>query len=205
MKMNVNLEQCLELIGPQIAENGRVADESDQFSKDNYRLLAEQRVFSGMVPQEFGGSGVSYAEMAALLRNLAAYHPSTALSCSMHQHIVAANLYKHLHGQPGQAVLEKVGGSEAVLVSTHEGGQAVEQRTRGIRGAGDLVGPLDLSQNLLLTEHHGVEPAGHAEQMVNRLVDARHSTTPANASAGALSPLRSVRWTLAPAVGRAAR
>ena len=119
--MNVNLEQNLATIGPKIAENGLVADATDEFSRDNYRMLAEQGIFSGMVPREFGGAGVSYGDMSALLRRLASYHPSTALSCSMHQHIVAANLYKHLRGQPGQAVLEKVGGSEAILVSTGAG------------------------------------------------------------------------------------
>lgn len=36
----------------------------------------------------------------------------------MHQQLLSAALYNHRHGAPGQKVLEKVGASEAVLVST---------------------------------------------------------------------------------------
>ncbi|RDE18546.1 acyl-CoA dehydrogenase [Motiliproteus coralliicola] len=56
-----------------------------------------------------------------MLAQLATYHPSTALSCSMHQHIIAANRYNYLNGKPGQALLEKVAANELVLVSTGAG------------------------------------------------------------------------------------
>ena len=74
-----------------------------------------------MIPKDLGGQGAGYREICALLRQLAAYHPSTALSCSMHQHIIAANFYNHLHGKPGKALLEKVAAGELVLVSTGAG------------------------------------------------------------------------------------
>ncbi|MEH6593286.1 MAG: acyl-CoA dehydrogenase family protein [Halioglobus sp.] len=119
--MKVNVAESLHTIGQQLAENGVQADATDTFSRDNYGLLAEKRVFSAMVPTELGGSGLGYREMGLMLRELAGYHPSTALSCSMHQHIIAANLYKHLHGMPGQALLEKVASNELKLVSTGAG------------------------------------------------------------------------------------
>ena len=116
-----DMMNCLPVIGPEIAENGKVADETDTFSKANYQLLKENKIFSAMVPVEFGGAGKSHAEMCEFLRSLARYHPSTALSLSMHQHIVAANIYNHLNGRPGKAVLEKVGANELVLISTGAG------------------------------------------------------------------------------------
>lgn len=108
-------------IGPELAERGTAADESDRFSHENYQQLQALKVFSGLVPQELGGGGLDFKQMAEILRLIASYHPSTALSCSMHQHIVAANRYNHMNGRPGQALLEKVAGSEAILVSTGAG------------------------------------------------------------------------------------
>lgn len=115
------LDNILHAIGPAIAENGKRADETDQFAKENYQLMKEHRVFSAMVPAELGGGGQRYAEFCEFLRGLAKYHPSTALSLSMHSHIVAANVYNHLHGRPGKALLEKVAASELALISTGAG------------------------------------------------------------------------------------
>lgn len=120
-KENRSLCQVLAQIGAEIAANGAAADTADQFSVANYQLLKDHRMFSALVPQEFGGRGCSYSEMCDFLTRLAGYHPSTALSCAMHQHIVAANRYNHRNGKPGQAVLEKVGAKELALVSTGAG------------------------------------------------------------------------------------
>lgn len=115
------IEQALQDVAEAIAVNGREADASEQFSRDNYALLKEMKIFSAMVPSQFGGGDMSYGDMCNTLRQLAAHHPSTALACSMHQHIVAANRYNDAHGKPGQALLEKVAANELVLVSTGAG------------------------------------------------------------------------------------
>ena len=112
------LSAALKELGPRISEQGKAADLSDRFSHDNYELLRGIKLFSALIPAEFGGYGSDYGEMSKLLRQLASYHPSTALSCAMHQHIVAANRYNHINGRPGQALLEKVATNELVLIST---------------------------------------------------------------------------------------
>ena len=111
----------LDIVGEEIATCGTAADANEQFAHRSYELFKEHKLFSALVPEEFGGRGVGYAGMCDFLRQLAAYHPSSALSLSMHSHIVAANVYNHLHGKPGQALLEKVGASELALVSTGAG------------------------------------------------------------------------------------
>lgn len=115
------LQHHIAEIGPRIEENGLAADATDRVSHENYAMLKELRLFSALVPEDLGGYGLDYQDMCALLRQLAAYHPSTALSCSMHQHVVAANRYNHSKGRPGQALLEKVAAAELVLVSTGGG------------------------------------------------------------------------------------
>ncbi len=117
----VDTDALLALFGDAIAANGRIADETDQFPAENYQLLKQHKLFSAMVPAEFGGGGWDYPDMCRFLSALAGCHPSTALSLSMHQHIVAANRYNHLNGRPGQAVLEKVAANELALVSTGAG------------------------------------------------------------------------------------
>ncbi|NIB44700.1 acyl-CoA/acyl-ACP dehydrogenase [Pseudomaricurvus alkylphenolicus] len=121
MKMNVKPLESLENIAQMIADNGAAADATDIFSKDNYQLLAENRLFSAMIPVEHGGGGMAYGDMAALLRRLAQCHPSTALSFSMHQHIIAANVFKDKKGQGGGPMLQKVAANELKLVSTGAG------------------------------------------------------------------------------------
>jgi alkylation response protein AidB-like acyl-CoA dehydrogenase len=90
-----------------------------------------------------------------MLRELAHFCPSTALALSMHTHLVAAAVWRHLHGQPAAALLSKVAESQLVLVSTGaqdwlessgsavrvDGGYRVTAQKRFASGspAGDLI------------------------------------------------------------------
>lgn len=121
MSGRTNVLKTLETIGTTIAETGRAAEAELRFPIGNYQLLKEHRLFSALVPEELNGGGARYSEMCELLRRLAGYHPSTALSFSMHQHIIAANVFNYQHGKPGQAILEKVAANELALVSTGAG------------------------------------------------------------------------------------
>ncbi|WP_196139223.1 acyl-CoA dehydrogenase family protein [Aliikangiella sp. G2MR2-5] len=117
----LDLMTILDEIGPEIKRNGEESDPQDNFSLANYELLKTNKIFSAMVPGELGGGGCDYASMCQFLTGLSAYHPSTALSLSMHQHIIAANRFNYINGKPGKVLLEKVAASELVLVSTGAG------------------------------------------------------------------------------------
>jgi alkylation response protein AidB-like acyl-CoA dehydrogenase len=60
----------------------------------------------------------SHSEMCQILRTLAHYCSSTALAHSMHQHLVAATVWKFNHGQGGEPLLRKIATQQPVLVST---------------------------------------------------------------------------------------
>jgi alkylation response protein AidB-like acyl-CoA dehydrogenase len=107
--------------GPRFAERAPGHDRDGRFVSENYRELKEQRLFSAAVPAELGGGGAAYPEICSVLRELAHYCPATALALSMHTHLVAATVWRHRHGMPGEALLRKVAGAEVVLVSTGAG------------------------------------------------------------------------------------
>lgn len=114
----LDLQALVQIIGPRFAEGAAERDHDDAFVAAHYDVLKTHKVFSALVPADLGGGGVSHGAMCAFLRRLAHYCPSTALALSMHQHIVAAAVYHHRNGRPGQALLERVASAETVLIST---------------------------------------------------------------------------------------
>jgi alkylation response protein AidB-like acyl-CoA dehydrogenase len=116
--MTIDLETLAHEIGPGFARKAADEDVTGRFVADNYAVLRRRRVMSALVPAELGGGGARHSEMARFVRSLAGYCSSTALALSMHQHLVAANVFNHRNGKPGAKLLEKVAAGEIVLVST---------------------------------------------------------------------------------------
>jgi alkylation response protein AidB-like acyl-CoA dehydrogenase len=112
------LTAIIHEIGPAFAERSTEVDRSGAFVEENYRALKARKLFSAGVPSDLGGGGASHAELCEMIRALARYCPSTALSLSMHTHLVAAGVWRHQHGQPAAALLQRVADGERVLVST---------------------------------------------------------------------------------------
>lgn len=110
--------QSVRNLGPVFADRAAVHDLEASFVADNYADLKEHGFFSAGVPSELGGGGLTHAELCKLLRELAHHCGSTALALSMHQHLVAAAIWRYRRGQPGEALLRKVADNQAVLVST---------------------------------------------------------------------------------------
>jgi alkylation response protein AidB-like acyl-CoA dehydrogenase len=108
-------------LGEKFAGRAEAHDESDGFVSQNYASLKEERVFSAAIPEELGGGGASHREVSDMLRTLAQYCSSTALALSMHQHLVAATVWKYRHGQGGDAMLKNVAEKQLVLVNTGAG------------------------------------------------------------------------------------
>ena len=119
MTQTIDLSALGAELGPRFAQGVAERDAADTFVADHYDALKERKVFSALIPQDIaGGGGASYSAMAKFLRELAHSCPATALALSMHQHIVAANVYNHKNGRPGLKLLERVAGGQVVLIST---------------------------------------------------------------------------------------
>jgi alkylation response protein AidB-like acyl-CoA dehydrogenase len=108
----------IDELGPRFAERAERHDEGDEFVAENFADLKAAKLFSAAVPKELGGGGAAHSEMCSIVRTIAHYCPSTALSFSMHQHLVAAQVWNYRRGKPGQKLLERVAAQELVLIST---------------------------------------------------------------------------------------
>jgi alkylation response protein AidB-like acyl-CoA dehydrogenase len=118
----MNLQNILLELGPEIEKNGLAYDAENKFAEKNFGLLKERDVYKALVPAELGGGGVSYSDVCYFLKDLAKYCPSTSLTLSMHMHLVAVLVFKHLNGDASatktlSAVVEK----DLILLSTGGG------------------------------------------------------------------------------------
>lgn len=119
--MNTITEQWIAKvheIGPAFEARAAAHDDGDAFVADNYAALKQHGFFAAAVPGELGGGGLPHSGVCQVLRTLAHYCGSTALAHSMHQHLVAASVWKYRRGQGGEELLRRIAASQPVLVST---------------------------------------------------------------------------------------
>lgn len=100
------------------AEHTSKKDEKSEFVHENYSLLKTNEFFSLLVPEELGGAGVKYSQVCNIIREFGKSCGSTALAFSMHQHLVAATVWKYIHKGEGAPLLTNVADNQLVLVST---------------------------------------------------------------------------------------
>lgn len=102
-----------------LAANAARHDEADSFVADSYARLKAEGFFAAHVPAELGGGGADYAELAAVIRRLGSCCGSTALTYSMHSHLVAAAAWRWRHqNAPTDGLLRRVAAETLVLVSS---------------------------------------------------------------------------------------
>lgn len=114
----IDLTALMHEVGPEFDARAAEHDSNDSFVEENYETLKANKVFSALIPKEFGGGGFSHGEMCYMLHALAGYCSSTALCVSMHQHLIATMIWKYKQTGIGQETLEKIATNELVLVST---------------------------------------------------------------------------------------
>ena len=113
-----NWETLAHKIGKGFEKRASKYDKEGSFVFENYKQLKTHRFFSAMIPLELGGGGMSYPDMCNIIKTIAHYCASTALAFSMHQHLIAASVWKYKHKGLGKEMLEKVAKNQLVLIST---------------------------------------------------------------------------------------
>ncbi|MBT6144062.1 MAG: acyl-CoA/acyl-ACP dehydrogenase [Gemmatimonadetes bacterium] len=110
--------ELIHELGPTFEARAAGNDAEDRFVSENYADLKAHGLLAAAVPTELGGGGASHSQMCNTLRTIAQYCSSTGLANSMHQHLLAANIWKYRRGQGGEEMLRKVADVQPVLVST---------------------------------------------------------------------------------------
>ena len=105
-------------IAPELEEASTQHDADGSFVAGGYETLKRSRFFSALVPAHLGGGDASIEELCEAVRILAHGCPSTALSFSMHSHLVAATVWRARRAKPAEALLRRIAEEELVLVST---------------------------------------------------------------------------------------
>lgn len=103
---------------PRFAAAGDASDSSDAFVAANVSALAERHFLEALVPAELGGAGERHSSVADMLRRIAHACPSTALSMSMHHHLVAAAVWRWRRDRSTEPLLKRVASEHLLLVST---------------------------------------------------------------------------------------
>src|SRR2546428_1349191 len=134
-------------------------DADDTFVAENYAALKKAKLFSAPVPAELGGGGATYAEHCEIVRAIGRACGSTALSYSMHSHLLQALIWRHRHNAqpPAEPLLRRIAAEELVLVSSGgsdwvDGSGKLEKKNGGyVFNARKIFGSGGPSGDLLLT------------------------------------------------------
>ena len=106
-------------LGPSFAERADAHDADDSFVAENYAALKERGLITAGVPGELGGGDASHADLCAVVREIAHFCGSTALSFSMHTHNVATQALSWRAGNKApEAFLRRVAAEKLVIATS---------------------------------------------------------------------------------------
>ena len=118
ISVNYDLQYISDCLKNKLAENAERLDRKGVFVSENYQLIKQLEMCSALVPEELGGMGMDYSALCQVLKSMAKSCGSTALAFAMHQHLMAAAVWKYRHKNQGAEMLQKVAAKQLVLVST---------------------------------------------------------------------------------------
>ena len=105
-------------VGTDLQAGVAAYDRSGQIAVGAFDTLRATGLTSALAPADFGGGGASHGDMGQVLRELGRHDPATAVTLSMHSHLVATQVWRHNHGLDAEKVFRKVVDDRAILVST---------------------------------------------------------------------------------------
>lgn len=111
---SLEIDDLLPLLS---AESSRI-DGDDAFAAAGLRALAERGFPSALVPAELGGGSATHGDVCDALRRIAHASPSAALTLAMHQHLVAAAVWRWRRDGATAPFLTRVASEGLLLVST---------------------------------------------------------------------------------------
>ena len=93
-------ELASEFARAEIAPHARAWDETSHFPREIFAKLGEMGFLGVVIPEEYGGAGLSYREYVAIIEGLAAVEGGVALSVAAHNSLCTNHIF--LFGDEGQ-------------------------------------------------------------------------------------------------------
>lgn len=124
---------CEHHIRPHIME----WDESQTFPLDAMKKLGELGLLGVLVPQEYGGSGLTYDEYVTAITELGRVDPSVALSMAAHNSLCTGHILQHASEEQKRKYLPKLATGEWIgawgLTEANTGSDALRMKVTAKR------------------------------------------------------------------------
>ena len=118
-------------------------DESQFFPRDVFRRLGELGLMGVLVPEEYGGSGMGYAEYKAAIVELAKVCGSVGLSMAAHNSLCTGHILAFGNEQQKKKWLPRLASGEAIgawgLTEANTGSDASNMRCTAVREGDEWV------------------------------------------------------------------
>jgi alkylation response protein AidB-like acyl-CoA dehydrogenase len=142
-----SLKDCREMVRDfaqaEILPHVREWDEKAVFPKDVLRKLGELGLMGIIIPEEFGGAGLTYRHYVAILEELGAVEGGIALSVAAHNSLCTNHLYLFGSEEHKRTWLPRLAKGEVIgawgLTEPEAGSDAGGTKTTAVRGDGGWV------------------------------------------------------------------
>lgn len=156
----VSVEELRELVQEfarrEIAPHVRKWDEASVFPQEIFAKLGEMGLLGIMVPEEYGGAGLSYRHAIAAIEELAAVEPGIALSVAAHNSLCTGHILAFGSEAQRRQWLPRLASGQTMgawaLTEPESGSDAASLRTRARKVEGGWV----LSGSKAFTTHASV-------------------------------------------------
>lgn len=142
-----SLKECREMVREfaraEIAPHVRDWDEKAYFPKEIFRKLGGLGLMGILLPEPYGGSGLSYRHYAAILEELGAVEGGIALSVAAHNSLCTNHVFMFGTDETRRAWLPRLAGGEVIgawgLTEPEAGSDSGATRTTAVRDGKEWV------------------------------------------------------------------
>ncbi|MCP1252258.1 MULTISPECIES: acyl-CoA dehydrogenase family protein [Elizabethkingia] len=118
-------------------------DESQHFPKDLFHQLGEMGFMGIVVPEKYGGSGLSYDEYVAIVDEISQVDPSIGLSVAAHNSLCTNHIYEFANEEQRMKWLPQLASGKVIgawgLTEHNTGSDAGGMSTTAVRDGDDWV------------------------------------------------------------------
>jgi alkylation response protein AidB-like acyl-CoA dehydrogenase len=126
-------------------------DEAQEFPREVFRKLGELGFLGVLFPEEYGGSGMSYMDYAAIVEEISCVDPSVALALAAHNSLGSNHIFQFGTEAQKRRVMPRLSSGEWLaawgLTEAEAGSDSSGTRTTAVRAGGEWV--LNGSKNFI--------------------------------------------------------